>query len=153
MKKETKHNKPATVGTLELSTILEEFTTEVLSEMSPGNVSLSGKIGYCKIEVWPDEGQTPHFHIITTNKVKWECCVEIYRAKYFSHGSKTGTLSNSQAKTLNAWLKKPSIPNKSISNWELICTFWYGQNNPLTNVPEEPEQPDYSKINDSYNMN
>ena len=107
-------NKPVLVGIIELSTIGEEL----LAEMSPGNLNLSNKIGYCTIEVWPDEGQIPHFHIITKNKIKWECCIEIFRPRYFSHGSKQGTLSNKQLKILDDWLREEE-DNESTGGWKV----------------------------------
>ena len=69
--------KPVSIGTIELSNIGEEF----IAEMSPGSVPLSYKIGFCKIEVWPNEGPSPHFHIISKNDINWECCIEIYNSK------------------------------------------------------------------------
>ena len=134
---------PISIGTIELSNIGEEF----IAEMSPGSVPLSYKIGFCKIEVWPNEGPIPHFHIISKNDIKWECCIEIYNSKYFHHGSKQGTLTNKQLKILDSWLREKSkihnYPN--LTNWDLLCIFWLGQGNPTKLVPQNPVQPDYTK--------
>ena len=70
----------AVIGSVELSNIGEQF----LDEMTPGGVNLSSRIGFCSIEVWDNEGQIPHFHIISKNNIKWECCIEIYNAKYLN---------------------------------------------------------------------
>ena len=136
--------KPVTIGTIELSNALEEF----LTEMSPGSLPLSSKIGFCKIEVWPDEGPIPHFHIITKNNIKWECCICIYEAKYFYHGTKTGTLSSKQLKILDKWLREKSkldTSNIGVTNWDIIRFYWSGQGNPTINVPDNCIQPDYTK--------
>lgn len=136
-------NKPVLVGIIELSTIGEEL----LAEMSPGNLNLSNKIGYCTIEVWPDEGQIPHFHIITKNKIKWECCIEIFRPRYFSHGSKQGTLSNKQLKILDDWLRSPYNGNylRADTIWDAIAGLWELQGNPTKNFINNAKQPDYTK--------
>ena len=136
--------KAVEVGTIDLSDI------SIISEMSPGNVGLSGKLGLCKLEVYPNEGQIPHFHIISKNNIKWECCIEIYNPKYFSYGSKIGKLTNKQLKILDSWLRdisKKDIFSFGVTNWQTICMIWEFQGNPNTNVPKNPIQPDYTKIN------
>lgn len=134
---------PVSIGTIELSNIGEEF----IAEMSPRSVPLSYKIGFCKIEVWPNEGPIPHFHIISKNDINWECCIEIYNSKYFHHGSKQGTLTNKQLSILDSWLREKSkihnYPN--LTNWDLLCIFWLGQGNPTKLVTQNPVQPDYTK--------
>lgn len=133
----------ASIGTLELSNIGEEF----LAEMSPGSVPLSNRIGFCDIQVWNNEGPIPHFHIISKNNINWECCIEIFNAKYFKHGSKQGTLTTKQLKILNDWLKEPCYDDgiRADSRWDMIKYFWKAQGNPMKFVRENSTQPDYTK--------
>jgi len=133
------------VGTIELSNIGEEF----LAEMSPGNINLSNRVGFCDIEVWGNEGPIPHFHIITKNNINWECCIELFNPKYFNHGSKQGILTSKQLKMLDTWLKEPYVSDyiKANTRWEALVGFWIAQGNPMRFVPKNATQPDYKKIN------
>ena len=133
----------AYAGTVELTSITDEF----LDEMYGGNLSIGSKIGFCEVFVVDNEGQIPHFHIKSTS-VKWECCIELYRNRYFSHGSKIGKLNSKQYKILDNWLRSKSTLTNSNgqTNWEILCLFWEAQNNPKTNVPSNPKMPDYSMI-------
>ena len=133
----------AYAGTVELTSIADEF----LNEMYGGNLSIGSKIGFCEVFVGDNEGQIPHFHI-KSKSVKWECCLELYRNRYFSHGSKIWKLNSKQCKILDNWLRQKSTinPFKDLTNWEVLCGFWLAQNNPKTNVPSNPKMPDYSII-------
>lgn len=132
---------PANVGYIELTNVGEEF----LHELSPGDITFT-KLGFCSIDVYPNEGQIPHFHIKSKSE-NWETCIEIYRSKYFTHGSKIGKLNGKQSRLLNEWLQKPNIDYGNISNWKLIHNFWRDQGNPMKNVPKNIiKQPDYTKI-------
>ena len=140
-------NAPISIGTIELSNIGEQF----LTEMSPGDINFSNRIGFCSIEIWPNEGQIPHFHIIPKDpKIakNWQCCIYLYEAMYFNHGSKQGTLNNKQLKLLNSWLKDiVDIRGIKASRWKWACIFWDSQGNSQINVPKRNNinQPDYTK--------
>lgn len=140
-------NTPVSIGTVELSNIGEQF----LTEMSPGDINFSNRIGFCSIEIWPNEGQIPHFHIIPKDsKVakSWQCCICLYESMYFNHGSKQGTLTNKQLKLLDSWLRENiNIRGISGSRWALACNYWDGQGNSQINIPKgnNIKQPDYTK--------
>lgn len=121
--------------------------TDSFNEENFGQINLN-KIGLVKVNVYANEGPVPHLHIESTDK-KFECCVQIYRAKYFSHGTKTNTLTNQQAKDLNNFLKSKFKPRPDFTVWEAIDFYWKAFNDPeqakyhdYTNT-----QPDYTKLN------
>ena len=103
-----------------------------------------------KIEVYPKEGQIPHFHIFNKDH-SFESCIRIYDNHYFSHGGKyRSILSTTQAKELDYWLRlQNSRSNKVISNWEFAKETWEF-NNLNCRFPQNKKvliQPDYSKMN------
>lgn len=143
-------NGPASIGTIELSNIGEQF----FAEMSPGDINLANRIGFCSIEVWPNEGLIPHFHIIPKDpKVakKWQCCICLYEPMYFNHGLKQGTLTDKQIRILDSWLREDyNARGIKGSRWSVLCMFWDAQGNPQINVPPKGdnniEQPKYTKM-------
>ena len=120
-------------------------------EISKGTHRFNTKrIGECKIEVYPKEGQIPHFHIFNKDH-SFESCIRIYDNHYFSHGGKyRSILSTTQAKELDYWLRlQNSRSNKDISNWEFAKETWEF-NNLNCRFPQNKKvsiQPDYSKMN------
>ena len=120
-------------------------------EISKGTHRFNTKrIGECKIEVYPKEGQIPHFHIFNKDH-SFESCIRIYDNHYFSHGGKyRSILSAFQAKELDYWLRlQNSRSDKVNSNWEFAKETWEF-NNLNCIFPQNKKvsiQPDYSKMN------
>lgn len=134
----------AVIGEIDFSDIVNE--KEVISS----NRYKVKNIGQCKIEIYENEGQIPHFHITGISKT-FNCCVRIYEPYFFIHGNKCrDTLNTNQCKELDTWLRqqnKNSIGN--MSNWEAIVFMWYTFN-PDCKYPEfkkTNKQPDYTRMN------
>jgi len=134
------------IGEIDFSQSLNE--SEIDSKNSRFSIK---KVGPCKIEVYNGEGQIPHFHITGISK-KFNCCVRIYDAHFFSHGNKyRDTLNASQCTELNNWLMQinsKSLPNAPVTNWQMIVYMWENSN-PDCKYPEKlktDSQPDYSKM-------
>lgn len=134
-----------TIGEIGFGTV---SGTGLLMEVSPGRFNLGNPVGKCRIEVYSNEGQIPHFHIIGESKSKkFECCPCIYDAVYFNHGTKIDRLSNKQLIILNNWLNSPCDKfGGAINNWHIISSLWEMCHNPMTNVPKNPVQPNYSNM-------
>lgn len=132
------------IGEINFSQSLNE--SEISDKKSRFSIK---KVGPCKIEVYSGEGTIPHFHIIGIGK-KFNCCVRIYDAHFFSHGNKyRDTLNSSQCLELNIWLQeinsKSAVP---MTNWQMIKTLWEISNSDCK-YPERLKtdlQPDYSKM-------
>ena len=123
--------------------IMEIFVTAPNNPMSKKSYGSS----LMSIEVRTREGyNVPHIHFKKNNGVKG--CIKIHESGYFSHPGYTGTLNNTEAETLNIWMKKP-YPNDDVypprTHWNFIKDFWNEKE------PEHPilteEQPDYTIIN------
>lgn len=102
------------LGTIDLSlTILEQ-------KVSRYEPNFGTNLGICKIHVYGNEGNIPHFHIVPIDEKlrrKHEVCVWLYEAKYFTHSSKQGTLTSEQRKILNNFMKMDN-------NWRKACDMW-----------------------------
>lgn len=109
-----------------------------------GSTEFGKKIGTCRVFVYNNEGPIPHFHIENNNGFK--CCVMLFDNRYFSHGSKTDTLSNKQCKLLDEWLSSKSILPffNNITNWETLVAYWVSEQNPMKLIPKNPIKPDYT---------
>lgn len=121
------------------------------TEFFIGNIVFNPKsIGECKVEVYPNEGPIPHFHIFKPDH-SFETCICIYSANYFAHGGKyRDTLNSKQCKQLNEWLELQNYNNFafSITNWEAIVFAW-GLGNPKCKSPNYQKvkmQPDYTRM-------
>ena len=98
-------------------------------------------VGSCKIEIYGKEGPIPHFHIINKSN-DFECCICIYSANYFTHGSKTDNkLSSIELKELDTWLRQPNKYFKPLTNWDTICVYWKTSENHMVLTPNN--QPHY----------
>ena len=105
-------------------------------------LNLKSDLGIGKIYVYSNEGNIPHFHI---NGKGWKSCIKIYEPKYFIHGDYTQTFSSKQRKILNSYLHQRNN-TYSGTNWEYISYVWKLRGNPIINIPENPIQPDYTKL-------
>lgn len=135
----------ATVGTIIFNDIIEEKEiVDSARRFKPKS------IGECKIEIYPNEGQVPHFHIYNLTKT-FQTCICIYSNNYFSHGGKYKDKFNSrQCEQLNEWLanKNKNSYVGVITNWAMIEALW-NTFNPECKFPEYRKvktQPDYSKM-------
>jgi hypothetical protein len=134
----------ALIGEIDFSQSINE--SEIGNQNSRFSIK---KVGPCKIEVYNGEGQIPHFYITGIGK-KFNCCVRIYDAHFFSHGNKyRDTLNSSQCNDLNNWLmqinSKMAVP---MTNWQAIKSLWETLNSDCK-YPEKlktTSQPDYSKM-------
>lgn len=122
-----------------------------IRETYVGSERFGKGLGECRIFVYDHEGPIPHFHIEGKNGFK--CCVMIHDNRYFSHGSKTDTLSNKQCKLLDNWLSSKCIEKfaENMTNWELMNLLWKLQLNPMKLVPVNPVKPDYTTIKEYKN--
>ena len=145
-----KHIDILTVGTIDFNDILNEAE---ISSIGPRYRVKN--IGPCKVEVYGDEGQIPHFHIVGISK-KFNCCVRIYDNHFFSHGNKNrDTLNHQQCIELNKWLSEISAnqildSTTPSTNWKVIEFSWRLAN-PDCKFPDRlkvTEQPDYSKMSE-----
>ena len=107
-----------------------------------GDISLGDNLN-CKIAVYGDEGDVPHFHIKNDDS-SFECCVCIYEPKYYDHGDRENRqLSYSQKEELNKWMHQMNKYFKQDSNWEMIDMFWENCENNMKYVPEHSICPNY----------
>lgn len=104
-----------------------DLENKILDEQKAGDVNLKSKLGTCRIYVYNNECQIPHFHI-NSNNDDWECCIEIYKPLYFNHRTKQGKLNNKQSELLDKWMNKKSTL-LSVSNWDMIDALWITSQN------------------------
>ena len=108
-------------------------------------------IGECKVEVYSNEGNIPHFHMYNLSNT-FNTCICIYSANYFSHGNKyTDKLSSSQRKQLDKWLLSiPKDPISNMTNWAGIVFIWEHMNPDcnFSNSRKVSIQPKYSDMID-----
>ena len=133
------------IGTINL------FSSELITEATT-KTSIP-KIGDCDIIVRGNEGQIPHFHIISKDK-SFESCVCIEQPRYFKHSNKNGELNRKQRIALNNFLKtKISVSrnfHRYITIWEFIVISWnIANSHRLINVEK---QPDYTTMIDSIHL-
>jgi hypothetical protein len=107
------------------------------------------RIGICKVNVYANEGQKPHFHLYKLNgNSEFETCICIYSNNYFSHGGKyTSTLNSKQCRELNTWLKQSNKTYPNLSNWEAAVYEWERGNGGKNFKNKVSIQPDYDKMN------
>lgn len=132
-----------TIGTI-------EFTDSIAESYTKMNFD---SIGICEINIYGKEGIIPHFHILSKsrskvkgNKSNFNCCICLYEPLYFNHGTKQDKLDKKSKEKLNSWLSEPVDQNTSTTNWEMLCYIWKFAGNPMINVPNNPKQPDYTKL-------
>lgn len=118
---------------------------ESINESQVGITNIR-KIGECKIEVYANEGNIPHFHMYNSDR-SFDSCICIYSPNYFSHGGKyRSTLSSSQCKLLDTILRSKNELNVSL--WVQIVILWESMNSQCK-FPENRKvktQPDYTKM-------
>lgn len=130
------------VGIVDFSDIITEEEIIGSKRFKPSS------IGECKIMVYGKEGDIPHFHIESKNK-KFECCVKIYSAEYFSHNKYIDILSTRQSKQLNTWMEEINRNYFGLTNWQAVVVAWKLAN-PEYRFPDKDKviyQPDYGYLN------
>lgn len=122
--------------------------SDIILEKQVGNkINFAGGIGECKIQVYSNEGNIPHFHLDSING-NFSSCICIYSNNYFSHGGKyTNTLTHKKHREeLDNWLRNTG--ENGNTNWENIVLLWESRN-PNCKFPKNRKtfiQPDYSSI-------
>ena len=98
----------------------------------------------CDVYIYSNEHFPAHFHIIGKN---WESCIELYNPNYIDHGIDRKIFTTKELSILNNWMKEPNWADSRFTNWECMNINWSnGENNCLYNIPENPIQPDYTKL-------
>ena len=96
-----------------------------------------------------DFGRFPHFHVRkygSNNTFEWETCIRYGSAEYFVHGHYDGKLPNSNiAKRLDCMLRTINPKRRGITYWETAIDDW-NANNSTIQLPQDLEQPDYTKL-------
>jgi hypothetical protein len=107
------------------------------------------RIGECKVEVYSNEGEKPHFHIYKIgDKSEFETCICIYSNEYFSHGGKyASTFNSKQCKELNKWLSQQNKRFPIFTNWGAIVYEWERGNGGMHFTDKTDSQPEYDKMN------
>ena len=105
-------------------------------------------IGKCKIDIYNGEGPLPHFHLYSNDK-KFNTCICLYSANYFSHGGKyRDILNSSQRKLLNTFLSEED-PIYGLTRWKILCNKWEEfnpQQSMYNKIKKTDIQPDYSNM-------
>ena len=122
------------VGSLDLSMFVDEA--------SIGSRINVPKLGQVQFYVYGKEGKIPHFHIISTDH-SFESCLCIYEAKYFTHGSKTGTFNRKQLEEIDRYLRSEHPVLTGATIWQIIANTW-DDNNGTKILTKKSKQPDYS---------
>lgn len=130
------------IGSIYFNDILTEEQIQSSKRFNPKS------IGECIIDVYPNEGTIPHFHIYNKDK-SFQTCVRIYENLYFSHGGKyTDKFNTKRCKALNEYLKSPyEKSNVPMSVWDAIVFTWELNDN--GKYPENKKcklQPDYEDM-------
>lgn len=116
-----------------------------------GTINFIDTVGECKIEIYSGEGQIPHFHIKNKDrsKGKFDCCIMVYSAEYFDHGTHTDKLTKSQCKQMNEFFKQKDTYNPNKTLWDAMVNYWNASNPDckFPNYKKVKSQPDYSKLN------
>lgn len=89
-----------------------------------------------------DAGKIPHMHIHIDGE--HDACIMFDKAEYFIYGKNNNTVDINTAKMIDKLLRQPF--NSKITYWEYAIPMWNG-NNSTMELPEDLEQPDYTKLN------
>ena len=127
-----------------------EFSEQLLQEEEHGGLDRLNinSIGICKIEVYSNEGNVPHFHLFTPNH-SFETCICIYSNNFFSHDGKyRDKLNRKQCKILNEYLKQQDKRMPKLTVWEGIMYAWESANEDCKFSKDRKvnKQPDYSDM-------
>ena len=132
---------------------LKEPIAKLVNEESFGQINLK-KYSNCKLYVYGNEGQIPHFHIFN-NDHSFDTCICLHKAMYFVHKNihrKSEKLSTYQKIILQEYLNS-TIPEHGTTIWKEMMIFWKGANENcvISNNPDwlKIKIPDYTKLNDS----
>lgn len=103
--------------------------SDMLLEMAKiGSISNKvGQAGNYNIYVYNNEQNIPHFHI-KEKTGKFDCCVRIDTADYFSHSNHTDILTKDLKKSLIHFLNHSEEPFTHITNFQNIVISWNNMN-------------------------
>ena len=100
-----------------------------------------------------DKGYIPHVHIIdtATRGEDFDCCVQLERNQYFTHGRHQDEFNSKQCKLFNEFMLQPCRSPKYRNNYEFAVEMWNVNNSESYVQIKEDEngniiQPDYSTI-------
>lgn len=104
--------------------------------------------GKCNVNVYADEGDTPHFHV-SPSTGRPVTCIKIEEAKFFNHAKgQIAFRNNHQCKKLDEWCREDNAASKKngkpCTNWQAICREWNKASD--NKVDEEQPQPDYRQL-------
>lgn len=97
------------------------------------------------LELWiysNDPGQIPHMHVHIEGER--DACIRFDSAEYFVHGFNDNKVSSKVAGWIDSLLRKPY--KYGIDYWQHAKDLW-NENNSDVEIPEDMEQPDYTKLN------
>lgn len=105
-----------------------------------------GTMNSLEIIVWTnDPGNIPHIHIRDSNTHgnKFNCCVRLDKAEYFTHTGKENKLNSKQIKALiDFFNKETSTAGFKLTNWVKTLLYW-NDNNSNIELDLSAEMPDY----------
>ncbi len=104
--------------------------------------------GY-RLVIWTnDEGEIPHFHIMTgknPNNPEFDSCIKFNVSEYYPHGGKhTDKLPHNQLKNLIGLLNSQD-PYTSDTVWKILLAEW-NRNDNRVKIPMDTPMPDYRHI-------
>ena len=90
--------------------------------------TFKGKNSY-SVFVYTNEGNNiDHFHIVPNDGVSKVICVQIKKAVYFPHGTKTGKLNSRDCTALDTFLRSANTSEEGskykFTNWQFIFYIW-----------------------------
>lgn len=100
-----------------------------------------------------DGGFIPHVHIFdtATNGRKFDCCVQLEKNQYFSHGKHNSVMGAKMRKEFAEFMEQPCRSPKYQNNYEFAVEMW-NMNNSSTYVQIREDEkgniimPDYRNI-------
>ena len=110
-------------------------------------INFDEPIGKCKVEIYNNEPNIPHFHLFNENN-SFHTCICIYENKYYDHeGKYIDKLSPNQCIQLNEWMKN-KVKRYSFKNtrWNSCSFAWEFMNREGEPLPENligVTQPNY----------
>ena len=100
-----------------------------------------------------DMGYIPHVHIIdnATRGQDFDCCVQLEKNQYFTHGKHIDEFNSKQCKLFDEFMRQPCRSPKYKNNYEFAVEMWNANNSKsYVQIMEDEDgeiiQPDYTII-------
>lgn len=100
-----------------------------------------------------DRGYIPHVHVIdrATHGNDFDCCVQLERNQYFTHGHHSDMFNSKQCQLFDDFMKQPCRSPKFRNNYEFAVEMWNANNSEsYVQIREDKDgnllQPDYRMI-------